>query len=79
MTSIELTQNIINLIGLIDQLKKDIYQEKLRVDLLLKLCYDHGVLPKDDLDANWESYLWNEVGCPNVSGKMKGLVKVGSY
>lgn len=70
---------IIELSNTIDKLRKDLYMESLRTELLLKLLYQYKALPNHALIANWQSWLWNEVGAPNQYGHMKGFLKVSHY
>jgi hypothetical protein len=49
------------------------------MELLLKLLYDHKLLPVGSLKNNWQNWLWHEVGAANMYGVMKGFLKVSHY
>lgn len=70
---------IIELNNTVDKLRKDLYMESLRTELLLKLLYQHRALPDHALLNNWQSWLWNEIGATNEHGMMKGFLKVSHY
>jgi len=62
-----------------DQMRQDLYIADLKYQLLLKLLYDKKALPANDLETNWQPFLWNVVGSPNGQGMLKGFIKVSHY
>lgn len=64
---------------IIDQYRMAIYNLELRVELLVKMLEEKGVMAKDELNKRWPMYLKNEVGVIGPEGKMEGNLKVTIY
>ena len=65
---------------IIEQYRADMYHAGLRMDLLLKILEEKGVMVKDEFNKRWPVYLENDVGVINPNtGVMAGSLKIHMY
>lgn len=63
----------------IDQYRMAIFNLELKVDLMVKMLEEKGIMAKDELNKRWPLFLKNEVGVIGPDGKMEGNLKVTIY
>jgi hypothetical protein len=63
----------------IDQYRIAIYNSELRVNLLIKMLEEKGIMVKEEFNQRWPLYLKNDVGVLGPDGKMLGELKVTLY
>ena len=63
----------------IDQYRVAIYNSELRINLLIKMLEEKGVMVKEELNQRWPLYLKNDIGVLGPNGRMEGELKVTMY
>jgi len=64
---------------IIDQYRMNIYQLELKLNLLVKMFEEKGMMAPTEFEKRWPMYLENDVGAIGPDGMMKGTLKVKIY
>ena len=64
---------------IIDQYRVEIYNSQLKMDLLVKMMEEKGIMAKDELNKRWPLFLKNDVGVLEPNGRMEGSMKVSLF
>ena len=63
----------------LDQYRMNIYNLELRVNLLIKMMEEKGIMAAEEFDKRWPLFLKNDVGAIGADGIMEGSLKVNFY
>jgi hypothetical protein len=64
---------------ILDQYRLSIFNAELKINLLIKMLEEKGIMAKDELNKRWPLYLKNEIGALGPDGRMNGELKVTMY
>ena len=64
---------------ILEEYRSNIFHIELKINLVIKLLEEKGVLLKNEFDQRWPQYLRNDVGTVGPEGRMEGTLKVTMY
>lgn len=74
-----LNLKIAQLSQVIEQYRVSMYNDELRLGLLLKIIEEKGLIAPGEFDKRWPLYLRNDIGVPDQNGNMEGSLKIKIY
>lgn len=74
-----LNLKIAQLVQIVDQYRVNMYNDEMRLCLLLKIMEEKGIIVPGEFDKRWPLYLKNDVGVPDSNGFMEGSLKIKMY
>lgn len=74
-----LNLKIAQLVQIVDQYRVNMYNDEMRLCLLLKIMEEKGIIVPGEFDKRWPLYLKNDVGVPDSNGLMEGSLKIKMY
>lgn len=63
----------------LEQYRSSIYNMELRMELLVKMLGEKGVMATGEFDTRWPQFLKNDVGVVGQDGVMQGSLKTTFY
>lgn len=64
---------------ILDQYRVTIYESELKLNLLIKIMEEKGIMAKEEFSKRWPLYLRNDVGVLGPDGRMEGTLKITHY
>ena len=74
-----LTMKMAQVGQIIDQYRVEIYNSELRMNLMIKILEEKGIMVKDEFTKRWPQYLKNDVGVAGPDGIMEGSMRTIFY
>lgn len=67
------------MMSILDQYRMNLFNQDLRINLLVKMLEEKGIFAKDEFTKRWPLYLKNDVGVLGSDNVMQGSLKVSFY
>lgn len=67
------------MMGILDQYRMNLFNQDLRLNLLVKMLEEKGVFAKEEFTKRWPIFLQNDVGVIGQDGVMQGTLRVTFY
>lgn len=67
------------MMGILDQYRMNLFNQDLRLNLLVKMLEEKGIFAKEEYAKRWPIFLKNDVGVVGQDNMMEGSLKVTHY
>lgn len=67
------------MMSILDQYRMNLFNQDLRINLLVKMLEEKGIFAKDEFTKRWPLYLKNDVGVLGSDNVMQGSLRVSFY
>jgi len=75
----EMTLRVAQQGQILEEYRANIFNLELKVNLLLKMIEEKGIMVAGEFDARWPLYLKNDIGVVGNDGKMEGTLRTTIY
>ena len=75
----EMTLRVAQQGQILEEYRANIFNLELKVNLLLKMIEEKGIMVSGEFDNRWPLYLKNDIGVVGQDGKMEGCLKITKY